>query len=97
MIWQIQLATVHSNVVRTTAIVNVEQSTIDREANHSIYIKAGPEIAVASTKCFTGQLSVLISISIILTEINNPKYKYCRDWLNRGYDELYNSKPQSAL
>ena len=27
----------------------------------------------------------------------NPKYKYCRDWLNRGYDELYNSKPQSAL
>ena len=65
--------------IKTIAIVNNEGSTIDREANHSIYIKAGPEIAVASTKCFTGQLSVMISISLILTEINNPSYKFLED------------------
>lgn len=40
-------------------IVNVEGSTMDRMADHTIYIKAGPEKAVASTKATTAQLAIL--------------------------------------
>lgn len=41
------------------AVVNVVGSTLDRESGHSLYINAGPEIGVASTKAFTGQLALL--------------------------------------
>jgi glucosamine--fructose-6-phosphate aminotransferase (isomerizing) len=41
------------------AITNVVGSTLAREADHVMYIRAGPEIAVASTKAFTTQLLVL--------------------------------------
>lgn len=40
-------------------ILNVVGSTLDRESDHSLYINAGPEIGVASTKAFTGQITVL--------------------------------------
>src|SRR3989339_1654902 len=45
------------------AIVNVKGSTIDREADYSLRINAGPERAVASTKALTGQLAVLMLIA----------------------------------
>ncbi|MFB6144191.1 MAG: glutamine--fructose-6-phosphate transaminase (isomerizing) [Candidatus Nanohaloarchaea archaeon] len=41
------------------AVVNVVGSTLDRHSEHSLYINAGPEIGVASTKAFTGQLTLL--------------------------------------
>lgn len=41
------------------SIINVVGSTLDRTADHSLYINAGPEIGVASTKAFTGQITVL--------------------------------------
>jgi glucosamine--fructose-6-phosphate aminotransferase (isomerizing) len=41
------------------AVINVVGSTLDRESDHSLYINAGPEIGVASTKAFTGQMTVL--------------------------------------
>ncbi len=41
------------------AIVNVQYSTISREADMSLQTWAGPEIAVASTKCYTVQLCML--------------------------------------
>ncbi len=40
-------------------IVNVVGSTLDRDSELSLYVNAGPEIGVASTKAFTGQLAVL--------------------------------------
>ncbi len=40
----------------TLGIVNVESSTIARNVDHIIGIRAGPEIGVASTKAFTGQV-----------------------------------------
>lgn len=46
------------------AIVNVQQSTIAREANFVLPTLAGPEIGVASTKAFTCQLSVLAAMAI---------------------------------
>jgi len=58
----------------TTAIVNVEQSTIDREADYSIYTNVGPEIGVASTKSFTSQLTVLFMLALkIAKELNTIK------------------------
>ncbi len=43
----------------TLSIVNVKGSTIDRESDYVLYTQAGPEIAVASTKAYTAQLSCL--------------------------------------
>lgn len=43
---------------KTLSIVNVKGSTIARESDYVLYTHAGPEIAVASTKAYTVQLSV---------------------------------------
>lgn len=57
--------------MKTVALVNSVGSTIDREADFSLYTRAGAEIAVASTKAFTSQLSVLLCISIAIAEFNH--------------------------
>lgn len=46
-------------------IVNVVGSSIARETNAGVYIHAGPEIGVASTKAFTSQIVVLALISLL--------------------------------
>jgi len=48
---------------KTLAIVNVVGSTLDRNSDKTLYINAGPEIGVASTKSFTAQLTVLKLLS----------------------------------
>jgi len=53
----------------TLAITNVIGSSITREANFSIYTHAGPEIAVASTKAYTSQVTLLAVLSIYFAEI----------------------------
>lgn len=47
-------------------IVNVVGSSIARETDAGVYIHAGPEIGVASTKAFTAQLAVLFLLAIYL-------------------------------
>lgn len=47
-------------------LVNVVGSTIARETDAGVYLHAGPEIGVASTKAFTSQLAVLSLLSIYL-------------------------------
>jgi len=47
-------------------IVNVVGSTIAREADGGIYLHAGPEIGVASTKAFTSQLAALLLFALFL-------------------------------
>jgi glucosamine--fructose-6-phosphate aminotransferase (isomerizing) len=49
----------------TLAVVNVETSTMAREADVTLPILAGPEIGVASTKAFTAQLIALLSTAIL--------------------------------
>ena len=49
---------------RTLAIVNVVGSTIAKLADHTLYTWAGPEIAVATTKGYTTQLSVLYLFAV---------------------------------
>jgi len=47
-----------------TSLVNVVGSTIARETERGIYLHAGPEISVASTKAFTCQVAVLLMIAL---------------------------------
>ena len=54
---------------RTIGVVNVVGSSIAREADCGVYIHAGPEIGVASTKAFTSQVMTLNLISIFLSQI----------------------------
>ncbi|HTU32401.1 MAG TPA: glutamine--fructose-6-phosphate transaminase (isomerizing) [Candidatus Acidoferrum sp.] len=51
------------------AICNVVGSMLTREANGTIYTHAGPEIGVASTKAFTGQLTALLLTALHLGQI----------------------------
>jgi glucosamine--fructose-6-phosphate aminotransferase (isomerizing) len=48
------------------SLVNVVGSTIARETGRGIYLHAGPEISVASTKAFTSQVSVLLMVALKL-------------------------------
>jgi glutamine---fructose-6-phosphate transaminase (isomerizing) len=54
---------------RVLAISNVVGSSIAREAEGGIYIHAGPEIGVASTKAFTGQVAVLAVFTLYLARL----------------------------
>lgn len=47
-------------------IVNIVGSTIARESDGGVYIHAGPEIGVASTKAFTSQVTVLALLAVML-------------------------------
>jgi glucosamine--fructose-6-phosphate aminotransferase (isomerizing) len=51
------------------ALTNVRGSTISREADSVMYIKAGPEIGVATTKAFVGQLMCLYILSLYFTQV----------------------------
>jgi glucosamine--fructose-6-phosphate aminotransferase (isomerizing) len=50
----------------TLGVVNVVGSTIARETDGGVYLHAGPEIGVASTKAFTCQLAVLTMLSLFI-------------------------------
>ena len=53
---------------KTIAVANVIGSSITREADYSIYTHAGPEIAVASTKAYTAQVTLLSILAIYFAE-----------------------------
>ena len=55
------------NNIDTLSIVNVFSSSIARESKYVIYTKAGCEIAVATTKAYLAQLTVLIALTIKLS------------------------------
>jgi glucosamine--fructose-6-phosphate aminotransferase (isomerizing) len=54
---------------KVLAIANVVGSTIARECDGGIYLHAGPEIGVASTKAFTSQVSVLTLLALLMGRI----------------------------
>ena len=57
-----------SKGAKTIAISNVIGSSITREADSTIYTHAGPEIAVASTKAYTAQITILALIILYCAE-----------------------------
>lgn len=62
-----------SKGAKTVAISNVIGSSITREADYTIYTHAGPEIAVASTKAYTAQITSLAILAIYFAEILERK------------------------
>ena len=67
---------------RTLAIVNVVGSAISKEADDVIYTWAGPEIAVATTKAYSTQLSVLYLIALYMGRLLGT-------WMGENYDSMY--------
>lgn len=57
-------------------ITNVKGSTLSREANHTLLLHAGPEIAVASTKAYTAQLAVLAILASTVASEPGLDIKY---------------------
>jgi glucosamine--fructose-6-phosphate aminotransferase (isomerizing) len=56
---------------KALGIVNVVGSTVAREADGGIYMHAGPEIAVASTKAFVSTLTILTMLAVYLGRLRN--------------------------
>jgi glucosamine--fructose-6-phosphate aminotransferase (isomerizing) len=66
---------------RTLAIVNVVGSTIAREADGGIYMHAGPEIGVASTKAFVSTITILTLLAIHLGRMRQLSANRARELL----------------
>lgn len=79
------LRLVKENKVATLGIVNVVGSTIARESDKVIYINAGCEIAVATTKAFA--LQVLTFSMLVYKELINTNYGLSKKVLN-DYNKL---------
>src|ERR1700704_1800305 len=62
---------------KTLAICNVFGSMITREASGTILTHAGPEIGVASTKAFTGQLTALMLMAMYLGQVRGTLSEDC--------------------
>ena len=69
------------NKVKTCSIVNVVESSIARSSDFVLPIHAGPEIGVASTKAFIGQMLVLYILAIKISEIRKEITK--SDYANK--------------
>jgi glucosamine--fructose-6-phosphate aminotransferase (isomerizing) len=63
----------------SVGIVNVVGSSIARETDCGVYIHAGPEIGVASTKAFTSQVTVLTEIALLLAQKKKLNCKMVKD------------------
>jgi glucosamine--fructose-6-phosphate aminotransferase (isomerizing) len=67
---------------RTLAIINVVGSTIARECDGGIYMHAGPEIGVASTKAFVSTLTILTLLAVYLGRMRMLTAGRAREILN---------------
>jgi glucosamine--fructose-6-phosphate aminotransferase (isomerizing) len=56
---------------RTVGLVNVVGSTIAREVDGGLYLRAGPEVGVASTKAFTSQVAALAMVALRLARLRH--------------------------
>lgn len=67
------LAQVNEQGYQSLTITNVENSTLSREATYTLLLYAGPEIAVASTKAYTGQIALEAILAKSLGELRHIK------------------------
>lgn len=58
---------------KALTITNVPGSTLSREADHTLILHAGPEIAVASTKAYTAQIAVLAILSQVVANAHGKE------------------------
>jgi len=62
-------------------VVNVVGSTIARQTDAGVYLRVGPEIGVASTKAFTGQVAVLSLLSLFIARRRFMSVEQCSEYL----------------
>lgn len=55
-----------SDLLKVLSVLNVKRTSLDRESDSAIYIHAGPEIGVASTKAYTAELFALLTFTLEL-------------------------------
>lgn len=63
---------------KVLSLVNVLNSSIDRESDFTVYTHAGPEMGVASTKAFTSQVMTLLLLAIHISTIRK-EFKQIKD------------------
>ncbi|WP_214844502.1 glutamine--fructose-6-phosphate transaminase (isomerizing) [Exiguobacterium sp. s150] len=61
---------------KALTLTNVAGSTLSREANETMLLHAGPEIAVASTKAYTAQIAVLAILAYDIARANGKKVPF---------------------
>ncbi len=64
-------------------VVNVVGSTMARETDAGVYLRVGPEIGVASTKAFTGQVAVLALITLFMARRRVMSADQCARWIEQ--------------
>jgi glucosamine--fructose-6-phosphate aminotransferase (isomerizing) len=62
-------------------VINVVGSTIARETDAGVYLRVGPEIGVASTKAFTGQVAALALIALFMARKRFMSADQCREFM----------------
>lgn len=78
------LAAIHEAKTKNATIMgicNAVGSSISRESHGGIYLHAGPEIGVASTKAFTSQVTVLLLLALHLGRMRNTSKKRAKSIL----------------
>ncbi len=74
-----------SKKAKILGLCNVDFSTLSREADETLFLNAGPEIGVCSTKAFTSQLSILLLLAFYLAKQNHQS----QIAINRIYQQLH--------
>ncbi|MFN7743306.1 MAG: glutamine--fructose-6-phosphate transaminase (isomerizing), partial [Phycisphaerales bacterium] len=62
-------------------VINVVGSTIARETDAGVYLRVGPEIGVASTKAFTGQVAALALVTFFMARKRLMSADQCREFM----------------
>lgn len=80
--------------VRTLGVVNVVGSTIAREVDGGVYVHAGPEISVASTKAFTSQVAAMTIFGLQLAQAKGTAVKDLKAYIEELFklpDDIENT------
>lgn len=67
--------------VRCLGFINAVGSTIAREVDGGVYLHAGPEISVASTKAFTSQVAALLLFSLMMAQAKGLDMQTLREYI----------------
>lgn len=73
---------IKAKAAKVLAICNVQESTLTREADACIFLRAGPEIGVCSTKAFTSQIIVLSLFSLMMARMRHMDKQEGQKFLN---------------
>lgn len=77
---------VQSKKIRVIALSNVAESTLSREVDATILLHAGSEVAVASTKTFTSQITILYLLTLLLARQRDLSAEEGRLMFKRLYE-----------